>query len=162
LQSNLNITYIFNGVIINEKVNKYKYTGNCHCENITFELAVSQKLNLYDPRACDCNFCTKHHASYISDKNGKLAISVKKKHKVNRYQHGDRIADFLICQICGVLVGVCYKTQENLYATINICTLESDINFNQNLVVSPKKLSRNEKTQRWKDLWFANVVLITN
>ncbi|MEN9520261.1 MAG: hypothetical protein RLZZ381_2849 [Cyanobacteriota bacterium] len=143
-------------------MNKYKYSGSCHCGNITFEMAVPQKLNLYNPRACDCNFCLKHRASYISDEKGKLAISVKKKSKLNRYQHGDRIADFLICQTCGVLVGVCYETQEHLYATINICTLEPTINFKQNQVVSPKKFGKNEKIQRWKDLWFANVALITN
>jgi hypothetical protein len=143
-------------------VNKYKYIGSCHCGNITFEMAVPKKLNLYNPRACDCNFCIKHRASYISDENGKLAISVKQKSKLNRYQQGDQIAYFFICQICGVLVGVCYETQGHLYATINICTLEPNINFKQNQVVSPNKLSSNEKIKRWKDLWFADVVLIAN
>ena len=105
-------------------MNKYQYVGSCHCRNITFEMELTTQLDLYSPRACDCNFCIKQSAAYISDKNGSLAISIKQASKLNRYKQGDRIADFLICKVCGILIGVFYESQENLYATINSRTLD--------------------------------------
>ena len=138
-------------------MNDYKYTGSCHCGNIALQIKLGNKLNSYTSRTCDCDFCLKHGASYISDRNGELAVFVTQKDKLSRYKHGDRIADFLICQICGVLVGACYKYNGHLYATLNSRTLSPNIKLKQDEVVSPKKLSGIEKIERWKDVWFSNV-----
>ena len=139
-------------------MNDLKYTGSCHCGNIALEMKLSNKLNSYTSRTCDCDFCSKHGASYISDKNGKLTISVSQKDKLSRYKHGDRIADFLICQICGVLVGACYEDRGRLYATVNSRTLHQNTELKEYKIVSPKKLNRREKNQRWKDVWFSDVL----
>lgn len=139
-------------------MNQHKYTGGCHCGNIALKMRLSNELNSYVSRTCDCNFCSKHGASYISDNNGELAISVAQKSKLSKYQHGDRIAEFLICQICGVLVGACYEYQGHLYATVNSRTLDRNTELKQYTMVSPKKLNSIEKNQRWKDVWFSNVL----
>ena len=139
-------------------MNDLKYTGSCHCGNIALEMKLSNKLNSYISRTCDCDFCSKHGASYISDKNGELTISVSQKDKLSRYKHGDRIADFLICQICGVLVGACYEDRGRLYATVNSRTLHRNTELKEYKIVSPKKLNSRDKNQRWKDVWFSNVL----
>ena len=135
----------------------YKYTGGCYCRNITFEMETASELSSYSPRACDCNFCTKHSASYISDNNGKLTISAKNESDLNRYKQGDEIADFLICKICGVLVGACYEDRGRLYATVNSKAVDRDFDFAIDTVVSPKTLNGDRKKQRWRDFWFSNV-----
>ena len=138
-------------------MSKYKYKGGCHCKNIVLEMKLHGELNSYISRTCDCDFCLKHGASYISDKNGELAITITQKSKLSRYKHGDRIADFLICQICGVLVGACYQYQGHLYATVNSRTLHEYTELDRYMMVSPKKLNSIEKNQRWKEVWFSNV-----
>ncbi len=75
----------------------------------------------------------------------------------NSYQQGGGIADFLACKKCGVLVGACYEKQGQLYAAINSKAVDKSTNFGQEIVVSPKKLNDNEKTQRWRDIWFSDV-----
>ena len=135
----------------------YKYTGGCYCGNITFEMETTSKLNSYSPRACDCNFCTKHSASYISDNNGKLIIYAKNESNLNRYKQGNEIADFLICKICGVLIGACYEDRSRLYATINSKAVDRDFDFVTDTVVSPKTLNGDRKKQRWRDFWFSDV-----
>lgn len=135
----------------------YKSIGGCHCGNIKFEMEIALEPSSYNPRACDCEFCSKHGAMYISDKNGKLIISVKNETNLSKYQQGSGIADFLICKKCGVLVGVCYEKQDELYAAINSKAVDRSTNFGQEIVVSPKELNDHEKTQRWRDIWFSEV-----
>ena len=135
------------------------YTGGCHCGNLGFEMEITSRLSSYSPRTCDCSFCQKHSASYISDNQGKLTIYIEDKNNFNKYRHGDRIADFLICQICGVLIGVCYQNQECLYAAINSKAIDQNPDFQPETIVSPKMLNSQEKIQRWKNAWFSNVSL---
>ena len=80
--------------------------GGCHCGNISYTAEFPKELDSYIPRACDCKFCKSHRASYASDKNGKLLAKIKYENEVSRYRQGNRIADFLICKICGVMSGV--------------------------------------------------------
>lgn len=138
----------------------YKSIGGCHCSNITFEMEITQDPSSCNPRACDCDFCRKHGAAYISDSNGKLIVSVKNKSNLNKYRQGSGIAEFLSCKKCGVLIGACYEKEGQLYAAINSKAVDRSINFGQETVVSPKELNDNEKTQRWQDIWFSDVKII--
>ncbi|MGB7291149.1 MAG: hypothetical protein WBD99_03140 [Thermodesulfobacteriota bacterium] len=70
----------------------HKYIGGCHCENITFEMEVTAKPPSYNPRACDCDFCRKHAASYVSDPSGKLIIMVENETNLTKYRQGSGIA----------------------------------------------------------------------
>jgi hypothetical protein len=86
-----------------------------------------------------------------------LMIFVKDETNLSRYQQGSRIADFLLCKKCGVLIGVCYESQGQLYAAVNSRAIDGKASFGQETVISPKQLSDNEKIQRWQDVWFSDV-----
>lgn len=75
--------------------------GSCHCGNVTIELSLTGAPEHYAPRACDCDLCTKHGASYLSDPNGLLIISVAEQDHLQTYRQGSKIADMLICRTCG-------------------------------------------------------------
>jgi len=101
--------------------------GNCHCGNIHYQLQLTKSLKTYIGRACQCSFCQKHSATYISDPQGKLSIHIKNGDQVSRYQFASKVAEFLVCQACGVLPCAIRKIDEKLYAVVNIHSLKSDI-----------------------------------
>jgi len=136
--------------------------GGCHCGNIRVNLELSRTPDTYSPRACDCDFCRKHGASYVSDPDGSLCIYVKNTHFLGKYRQGSGIADCLLCTNCGVLVGIAYKDEGQLFAAINSQVVEDGIKFGEKKSVSPKTLTTSEKADRWKGVWFPNVTLITN
>ena len=50
--------------------------GGCHCGNLVLSLATAQEPATTHPRACDCAFCVKHGAGWLSDPTGRLSIDV--------------------------------------------------------------------------------------
>ena len=136
-----------------------KHTGGCHCGNIALEIEITSELKSYSPRICNCDFCIKHGASYLSDNNGKLTIYIKNQNDLNKYKHGDKIADFIICKTCGVLIGVFYENKESLYAAINSKAIDKNFHLQPGVIVSPKMLNGHEKIYRWKSSWFSDVNL---
>jgi hypothetical protein len=138
-----------------------KLTGGCHCGNIQIELELTRAPETYNPRACDCDFCTKHSAAYVSDPKGSLAIRIKDESKVGKYRQGNAIAEFLICTSCGVLVGVTYKSERQVYGAANAKAIQGGKGFGPEQPVSPKKLSGDEKMSRWQDVWFPDVIVTT-
>ncbi len=135
----------------------HEATGGCHCKNLTYNIETTKNINTHKPRACDCDFCSKHSASYISDPKGTFEIIVSDENNLERYKVGSGVADFLVCKACGVFVGVCYEDQGCIYGSINSKTIDGEVSFGNEVVISPKQLSDLEKTTRWKDIWFANV-----
>lgn len=136
-----------------------KHIGGCHCGNISYEMQIPNEPASYNPRACDCDFCTKHGASYISDTNGTLSIFIKNKEDLIKYKQGSGLADFLLCKNCGVLVGVCYETNGHIYGSVNSKTVKCEAEFGEDLVVSPKHLNDNKRIKRWQSIWFDNVLI---
>ncbi|MCW8890881.1 MAG: aldehyde-activating protein, partial [Sedimenticola sp.] len=111
----------------------------------------------YNPRACDCDFCTSHGAAYISDSKGKLSLAIKNEKEVSRFKQGSGLVDFLICRNCGVVVGACYQEGEYFYAAINANSIKGNVDLGESQCASPKQLQDPEKITRWKELWFSNV-----
>lgn len=132
-------------------------TGSCHCENVRVILGLAQDAGAYQPRACDCGFCTRHAAAYISDAQGTLSLEVKDPRKLKAYRQGSHSADFLLCQNCGVLVGAVYREGDVTYAAINARILDQGVSLGREVTGSPQKLSAEEKTARWKQLWFRSI-----
>jgi hypothetical protein len=120
-------------------------------------MQLPNALSYYAPRECDCMFCKKHGAAYLSDKNGTLKIQVKEKKKVNLLKNGSRLANFILCSSCGVLAAVSYDDGNKKYAAINTRALEGCEKIKKNIIVSPEKLSPEEKVSRWKEIWFNDV-----
>jgi hypothetical protein len=137
----------------------HKVSGGCHCGNIRVELELSRTPETYHPRACDCDFCRKHSATYLSDAQGSLVIRLKHEADSGRYHQGSGLAECLLCRNCGVLIGALFQSHTQLYATINVKALDARVTFGAEQCVSPKQLSESEKVKRWQDIWFSNVLI---
>lgn len=139
----------------------HKLTGGCHCGNIQVDLELTRAPAAYNPRACDCDFCTRHSAAYVSDPKGSLVIRIKDEGRVGKYRQGAGIAGFLICTNCGVLVGVTYETEGQVYGAVNARAIQGGEGFGPEQPVSPKTLSADAKMRRWQDVWFHDVSIRT-
>jgi hypothetical protein len=131
--------------------------GGCYCGNILVQLELANEPGYYNPRACDCGFCRKHGAAYLSDPKGSLRLEIHDPDRSTRYRQGNELAEMLLCTRCGVLVGALYRDDEHVYATINAKTIEAAEGFGSEQTVSPKMLAAEEKVARWKKVWFAKV-----
>jgi hypothetical protein len=131
--------------------------GGCHCGNILVDVQLSAAPGSYQPRACDCDFCRKHGAAYVSDPHGSLLIQIKDPSESGTYRQGSGQAEFLVCRHCGVLVGVFLRSGQSLYAAANLQALAGVAEFGAEQTVSPQKLSADAKVKRWQDVWFSNV-----
>src|SRR5690348_8502903 len=132
----------------------HRYQGGCHCGNVTLELGSTRPAGEIEPRACDCTFCRKHGAAYVSDPQGELTLAVRAHDELGRYRHGSEAAEFLLCRRCGVLVGVIHRDASRTYGAVNARVVEGHEGFGPEQVVSPRKLDPAEKQARWKALWF--------
>lgn len=129
-------------------------TGGCHCGNVRVVLGLTKAPSAYQPRACDCSFCTRHAAAYISDAAGSLSLEIKDRQQLKTYRQGSNTADFLFCRNCGVLIGVTYREGTETYAAVNARIIDHGVTLGQEVTGSPQKLSPDEKVARWKQLWF--------
>jgi hypothetical protein len=134
-----------------------KLSGGCHCRNILVKLQLARAAGAYRPRACDCDFCSKHGAAYVSDPHGSLIIQFKDERSVGRYRQGNALADLLLCRKCGVLIGALYDSGAGLYGAVNARVIDAGTKFGAQQTVSPQTLDAAAKAQRWQELWFPNV-----
>jgi hypothetical protein len=132
-------------------------SGGCHCGNIRVELQLTCPPDSYQPRACDCDFCCKHGAAYVSDPQGALRIRIRDAQLAGHYRQGSGMADLLLCRNCGVLVGARYRDEQRLYGVVNVKVIDSRTAFGKEQTVSPGLLSAPEKVKRWREFWFADV-----
>lgn len=134
--------------------------GGCHCGNIRVSVELERAPDGYAPRTCDCEFCRKHGAAWLSDPRGSLTIQIRDERDTSRYTQGDRLAEMLLCRNCGVLVGALWREQR-LYGVVNSGVLDGPVAFAAAQPVSPRTLSAGAKMSRWQSIWFANVTLTT-
>ncbi len=133
--------------------------GGCHCGKVKIEFGTARSPTDFRPRACDCSFCLKHGASYISDPDGTLAIEVKGSDTVSEYRQGSESARLLLCRFCGVLVAVLFDDGAGTFGTVNSRCIEGGVVFGALQPVSPQKLGVEEKRSRWVRLWTPHVKL---
>ena len=136
-------------------------TGGCYCGNIHLTVTLSRERYAVQPRTCDCDFCQKHGAGYVSDPHGSVRIRIKAEREVSRYRQGSDIAELLLCRTCGVLVGALYRDGDQLFGTVNVRALDGHADFGANVTVSPKSLSPEEKKARWGQVWFSDVRVVS-
>eukprot|EP01040_Poterioochromonas_malhamensis_P009608 gene9608-10432_t len=139
-----------------------KIIGGCYCKNISLVMTLPPAE--YQARACDCEFCRKHSAAYVSDPKGSLEIKVKETSALGRFrQESDDNAEFLHCKRCGVLIGAihqCVGEGENnkIIGAVNRLAIDQAAElFPQVTTVQPRLLTREEKVRRWKEKWFQDV-----
>jgi len=133
--------------------------GGCHCGNLRVTANLTSLPAAYRPRACDCDFCRKHAAAYVSDPQGSLLIRVDDERAVARYRQGNGLAEMLLCANCGVLIGAVYRDEGALYGVVNAKVLDGWQDFGAAQVASPKTLSAEQKVSRWQGIWFSNVTI---
>lgn len=134
-------------------------SGGCHCGRVRIEFGTATSPTDIHPRACDCSFCTKHGASYISDPAGSLCIEVKGQDAISEYRQGSESARFLVCRCCGVMVAVVFDDDAGSYGAVNSRCIDGDVVFGPLQTVSPQRLAGEEKRSRWAKLWTPGVKL---
>ena len=115
-------------------------SGGCYCGNIQLDLQLANAPASYQPRACDCGFCRKHGAAYISDAQGTLRIRINDQRRSGTYRQGSELAEMLLCTHCGVLIGALYRAEGRIYATVNVRVVERAESFGVEQAVSPLAL----------------------
>lgn len=136
------------------------FRGGCHCGQIHVAFSSALQPASITPRACDCSFCQKHGATYVSDPAGRLSITVKSADALRRYRQGSNAAEFLLCGECGVLVGVVFEHRDRIYGAVNARALDEPTGFGAAAVASPQLLAAEGKIARWLQVWIANVELL--
>jgi len=135
-------------------------SGGCHCGNIRVQLELTGPPASYRPRACDCDFCRKHAAAWISDPAGRVKITIGHAPHAVTYRQGTRQAELMLCGNCGVVVAALYRSEGRRYAAVNAKVLDEAAGFGSEQSVSPQTLSAAEKLTRWRDIWFADVSIV--
>jgi hypothetical protein len=134
--------------------------GGCHCSQLRVDFTTGQDPAHFTPRACDCTFCRKHGAAYISDPAGQLTVTVGQG-ALRRYRQGSNTAEFLLCGQCGVLVAVTFELDGRTYGAINVGCLDEPTRLGPSAPASPQALSPEAKVARWLQLWVPDVDLLT-
>lgn len=134
----------------------FEVSGECHCGNIRIQLGLPNTPGGYNPRVCDCDFCTRHGAAYISDARGYLRLRIADPQQTGTSRQGDELAEMLHCSRCDALVGATYRGNGQILATVNARLIKGTA-FGAEQPVSPKNLSSSEKVLRWAQLWFRDV-----
>ena len=118
-------------VLIAYGVSMYRANGACHCGNIEVEMEFLRPFEDYHPRACDCDFCRKHSAAYVSDAFGTLSIRVRNAPGQAVCRQGSALAEFLFCNDCGVLTCVLYPNEGGLYGAVNVRIIDPEFQFGE-------------------------------
>lgn len=133
-------------------------TGKCHCGNISYKFKTGKKIGDFSIRRCDCTYCTKTGARYISDPEGELEIQIQSNETSQNYQFGTKTASFVVCKNCGgVPVATC-EIEGNTYGIVNINTLDEVEHFGRHAnVMSYDGEALDDRLSRRQKNWIGNV-----
>jgi len=134
------------------------YRGSCFCGNIKFELKTLKQAQDFAIRRCQCSFCTKTGARYISDPKGELIVHLKDENRVNLIQFGTKTADFAACLECGAIPLAISNIDGQVYGIININALDEAANFNRHAIAMDyDDESKEQRLARRKQNWIGAV-----
>ena len=134
------------------------HEGGCHCGRVRWTLAATWSPGSVAPRACDCDFCQRHGAAWVSDHRGALQVRAWEGALV-RYTQGSGQAQFLLCGRCGVLVAVvAHDEAGRLVGAANRNAFDAREAFAPAVTASPQQLAPGAKLARWTQLWTPAVV----
>jgi hypothetical protein len=129
-----------------------KHAGRCHCGALRWTFTTAKPLRALVPRACDCDFCTRHGAAWVSDPEGQLRI-LARDGMLHRYRQGSGQAEFLLCRECGVLVAVIAHGDGGWIGAANRNAFDARADFVEATSVSPRMLAPEVKLARWTQVW---------
>jgi hypothetical protein len=139
------------------------YLSNCLCGNVKISLTLTNIIERYEVRACDCEFCQYNRITYVSDKDGSLLIEFRA--PLTQLKQGSEQAIFWQCPSCGDVVVVTAMLNSGLSGAVNAKLLSRHLSLGIPVFVSPKVLSPGEKRARWNSSWLRvsfNVKLYAN
>ena len=134
--------------------------GSCHCGCIEVDFSTFQVPATISPRVCDCSFCRKHGAAYISDPAGKLRLTIANPGAVRTYRQGSEVARFQLCGECGVLLAVTFKHGGRVYGAVNATCLDGSAILGVAVSATPQLLSSAAKVARWLQAWVPDVQFV--
>ena len=135
-------------------MDRITHEGGCHCGNLRWRFETPRTPGEFAPRACDCDFCSRHRAAWVSDSQGMLRVEVHHAAGLQRYRQGSQQAGFLICRDCGVLVAVVARSSDGrLLGAVNRYAFDRRDGFAEETTVSPRMLAADAKLDRWTHLW---------
>ena len=101
------------------------YEGGCSCKNIVISLFLDSELSQHTPRACQCSYCKKKNAAYISFSDWRMEVKIKNSDQINKFRFSTRTADFVSCKICDELIYVVSKIGNINYSVVNITAFKN-------------------------------------
>jgi hypothetical protein len=135
------------------RMTSFEHGGGCHCSAVRWIFESRHPLSRFAPRACDCDFCTRHRAAWVSDAEGSLRLR-DVDGRMRRYRQGSGQAEFLFCGQCGVLVAVtCLDGGGALRGALNRNGFDEHHLLGDEVVASPQQLAPEAKLARWSQLW---------
>ena len=127
--------------------------GGCFRGALRWEFASRVPVQSLSPRACDCDFCTRHRAAWVSDPQGHMHIRGNGA-MLQRFRQGSDQAEFLLCRNCGVLVAVVARANDGrMIGAANRNAFDAHDQFVDETIVSPRLLAADAKRERWSQLW---------
>ena len=99
------------------------YTGNCHCQAVSYALHWPEHAGLLPARRCTCSYCTRFNGTWTSHPDAALELVEKEDAPARRYRFGTGTAEFLVCRVCGVVVAAICTLDGSPRAVVNINTL---------------------------------------
>ena len=137
----------------------HEISGRCHCGNIDYTF-LSPLLKTELPiRTCDCSFCVKQGACYISHPKGRLQVQIKDRSQVKAYRFGTESADAMVCSICGVYPFITTELDGQTYAVLNANSING-LHIDHAAIppaLQLENLSVEERIERWKKGWIGQV-----
>ncbi len=98
--------------------------GACSCGNITFDW--QPVLPLATPRACQCDYCQRQQAAYVSETQTGFSVYIRRRDSHRIVTHGTGSAQFHECTSCDMLVFVSSLIDGKCYGVINTRCLKAD------------------------------------
>lgn len=103
-------------------IQRYWYSGSCHCGGVVFSAAASRRLTL---TLCNCAICYKsgHQELMVPEDHFRLH---KGQEFLKEYRFGDFVADHTFCAVCGIMPFYRPRSHPSGYRSVNARCLELD------------------------------------
>ena len=139
----------------------YHHKGHCRCAKVSLEFHSSKDLPDQSPRQCDCDYCASHGKPILlSDPDGQLVVTSSQ--AVTKETQGSGQAQMLFCPSCGNMLGASLKNDSQIIGVVNGALLDEVNRLPSAQIVSPKKLSADEKRSRWLSIWTPTKIIVNS